>query len=198
MESPQYQRDLSPATARFIATIPTRRRTTPLKDIEQRILDALSWLDALASRARFRIAMVGVLADIRFSTTVFEWCMVLERRRFVECEGIDVRLTRAGRSAARAVDGPVTLAELHQRVIEHQWGPTERGLKALLAHYPKSFSRAEFAVAADLPEDSFMLDETLKQLLRQGLLDYTSGERLIAGAALFLISSPGGRGQSMH
>jgi hypothetical protein len=110
---------------------------------------------------------------------------ILQKRGHVSFEDLSIKLLSSGRAIAKHPSAAPTIEELHSLVVANQWGPYQRGLKALIERYPNAYTRTEFAAAADIPLESFSLDHAIRSLLRQRLIKHTEDYRLIASAALF-------------
>jgi hypothetical protein len=183
---PDFLSGMSPASIRYIDGLRKwRGKAKPLSDVEQRILDACLWLESLTGKPRNKTAIVAALANIPHTGSASDWMTILKKRAFVEFEDLTIRLRVSGRSNANPPGATPTIEALHARIVENQWGPYRRGLKALIERYPLTYSRAEFAAAADIQAESFSLDHSIKSLLRQGLIKYTADYNLTASAALF-------------
>jgi len=175
-----------PASVRYLNGARKRYgKSKPLCDTEQRILDGCLWMERLTGEPRNNAAIVAALANLPHAANASDWMMILCKRGLVGFEDLAIRLRESGREKANQPATAPTIEDLHRRVLENNWGPYKRGLKALIGCYPSAYTRAEFAEAADIPAGSFSLDHSIKSLLRQRLVTYTTDYRLIASAALF-------------
>jgi hypothetical protein len=182
---PANQTELSPAAARRVADLPKRGKTSPLAPEEQRIVDAILWLEALAGNSKCNASLVAALAGINSPATAIDWFRVLHQRRAIAYEGMLMRIRKSGRKLANLPNVAPTIEEFHKRVVGNQWGPYARGLQSLIDRYPAACSRQEFATAADIPFESFPFAHSIRSLLRQGLIKESSAGMLSAAAALF-------------
>lgn len=182
---PAARTELSPAAARRIAALPKRGKSTALADEEQRIIDALLWLEALSGAKKFSASLIAALAGLNSAATAIDWFRVLDQRRAIACDGMRMSLKKMGRQFANPIDGTPTLEEMHQRVVAGQWGPYARALQSLINRYPESYSRQELAAAADIPFESFPFEHSISSLLRQRLIKASPAGMLSASDALF-------------
>jgi hypothetical protein len=176
---------MSPAAARRVDALPKHGKSSPLADEEQRIVDAILWLEALTGAKRCNASLVAALAGLNSPATAIDWFRVLHQRRAIEYEGLRMSLKKAGRMLANPIDGTPTLEELLRRVVAGQWGPYARALQSLIDRYPESYSRQEFAAAADIPIESFPFEHSIRSLLRQRLVKTSPAGMLSAADALF-------------
>ena len=162
-----------------------RGKLKPLCDAEQRIIDACLFIETLTGKPRNNAAIVAALASLPHAANSSDWMKILGKRGLVDFEDLTIKLRESGRAKANHPSTAPTIAELHRLIVANQWGPYQRGLKALIERYPQAYTRAELAAAADIDLESFSLDHTIKSLLRQRLVKLTADCRLIASLALF-------------
>jgi hypothetical protein len=182
---PANRTEMAPAAARRVVALRKPGKSPALADEEQRIIDAVQWLEILTGNSRCNASLVAALAGINSPTTAIDWCRVLHQRRAIAYEGMQISLKKAGRKLANQLDGAPTLEELHRRVVAGQWGPYARALQSLIDRYPDAYSRQEFAAAADIPFESFPFEHSIRSLLRQGLIKTLPAGMLSAAAVLF-------------
>jgi hypothetical protein len=176
-----------PASVRYLNSLrkSSRGKLKPLCDAEQRIVDACLWIETLTGKPRNSAAIVAALANVPHAVNASDWMTILHKRGHFNFEDLSIKLLSSGRAMAKRPAATPTIETLHSLVVANQWGPYQRGLNALIGRYPDAYSRAEFAAAANIPLESFSLDHTIRNLLRQRLIKHTEDYRLIASAALF-------------
>jgi hypothetical protein len=176
-----------PASVRYLDGLRKlpRGKPKPLCAAEQRIVDACLWIETLTGKPRNNAAIVAALGNLPHADNASDWMTILHKRGLVIFEDLTIRLRDPGRTRANLPSATPTIAALHSLVVAGQWGPYKRGLSALIEAYPKTYTRAELAAAADIELESFSLDHTVKSLLRRRLVKLTADYRLIASAALF-------------
>jgi hypothetical protein len=183
---PDFVSGMLPASVRYLDSLRrSSRGKLKLCDAEQRIIDACLWLETLTGKTRNKAAIVAALANLPHAANASDWMTILHRRGHVNFEDLTIMLRGAGRAKANLPSTAPTVAELHRIAIGNQWGLYSRALKALIDHYPETYSRAELATIADISPESFAHDHAIKSLLRQRLIKYAADYRLIASAALF-------------
>jgi hypothetical protein len=184
---PEFVAGMLPASVRYLDGLrkSPRGKQKPVCAIEQRILDACLWLEGFTGKPRNIAAIVAALANLPHAANASDWMTILHKRLLVNFEDLTISLRGSGRAKANPPSATPTIEELHSLVVAHQWGPYQRGLKALIGRYPQTYTRAELAVAADIELESFSLDHTIKSLLRQRLVKLTADYRLTASPALF-------------
>jgi hypothetical protein len=182
---PANRTEMSPAAARRVVALPKRGKSSPLAPEEQRIVDAVLWLETLTGKSKCNASLVAAFAGLNSPATAIDWFRVIHQRCAIEYTGMNVRLMKSGRKLANQFDAAPNLDELHRRVVSGQWGPYARGLQALIDRYPESYTRQELAAAADIPFESFPFEHAVRSLLRQGLIKATPAGMLSASDALF-------------
>jgi hypothetical protein len=182
---PANRTEMAPAAARRVVELRRSRKASPLADEEQRIIDAAQWLESLTGKSKCYAPLVAALAGINCPTTVIDWFRVLDQRGAIAYEDMHIRMRKLGRKLANPPASMPTLEELHRRVVSGQWGPYARALQSLIDRYPESYTRQEFATAADIPFESFPFEHAIRSLLRQGLIKSSSAGILNAAAVLF-------------
>jgi hypothetical protein len=184
-QRPEFVSGMLPSSLRYLDSLrkSPRGKSKTLCEPEQQIIDACLWLETLTGKQRNRASIVAALANLPHSAS--DWMTILKKRGLVEFDDLNIKLRSAGRSVANRPSAAPTIEELHRIAIAGQWGPYQRGLKALVERYPNAYTRAEFAAAADISLESFSLDHAIRSLLRQRLIKHTEDFRLIASEALF-------------
>lgn len=154
----------------------------------QRILDALAWLEAAGIVGPYDRAPVAFLARYKLGSGGFNNPLGrLRAAALVEYprEGT-IALTDAGRSVASAPASPLTVEELHVRVLARIDVPMQRCLSPLLAAYPDAVARESLAEAAGYVLGSGGFNNPLGRLRSLGLIDYPTPGHVVALPVLFL------------
>lgn len=141
---------------------------------EQRVLDAIAWLNSIGIEAPAQLA-VAFLAGYSWGGGYFKPRGSLKTRGLVEyVTGDLIRLTDEGRALARTPDEQLTTTELHRAVLARLPGPESRVLGPLLDAWPDAVSHEVLAPAAgySLGGGYFKPRGRLKTL---GLVEYVSG-----------------------
>jgi uncharacterized protein len=168
--------DRSPPPAR---PQPVARPTKPartdqqLTGPEQRILDALAWLEALGVEAPPNEA-VAFLAGYRPGGGAYS-----NPRGKLRVAGLidyvgkgQLVLTTAGRSLANAPDLPPTTKELQEAVLSRLNGPEQRILRPLLEAYPQALELPELAAKAGYDHKGGAFSNPRGRLRTLGLVTY--------------------------
>lgn len=153
---------------------------------EQRIVDAIAWLNSIGVADPEQVA-VAFLAGYTYGGGAFNNPRgALRTKGLVEYAGDRIRLTAAGRGAAQAPDAPLSTEELHARVLERLPGPEQRLLRPLLAAYPRAMSNEDLAAAAGYTPGAGAYNNPRGRLRSLGLVDYPAPGQVIARAILFV------------
>jgi uncharacterized protein len=175
----------------FVKVAAQKRPTAPsggsLKGPEQRILDALAWLESIGVEVPEQAA-VAFLAGYTVGGGAFNNPRGrLRALGFVEyVAGERIQLTASGRGAANAPEAPLTSKALHERVLERLPGPEQRLLKPLLDAYPKPMLNDELAAAAGYTAGAGAYNNPRGRLRTLGLVEYPAPGQVRARDLLFL------------
>lgn len=154
---------------------------------QQRILDALAWLESVGiGRAdRPRAAM---LADASHKSSGFEKNVsTLRTGGYISYPDAGaLALTAEGRAIAHKPTSAPTTAELHAAVRSHVSGPQWALLAALCAVYPGSLSREELAQQANVSHLSSGFEKNVSTLRSFGFVDYPEQGRVVATPIMFV------------
>ena len=158
---------------------------------EQRILNAIAWLEGMTGTTTSAQPAVAFLANYTFGGGAFNNPRSsLHAKGLVEyLPGERIRLTEAGRALAEDPQVPLTEQELHQRVLARLPGPERRILKPLLESYPEPMEGPEVASAANYVYGAGSFNNPRSRLRSFGLIEYLAGGQLIAADCLFPQSS---------
>lgn len=166
------------------STVPVDGLTGP----EQRILDAVAWLESIGVPEPEQTA-VAFLAGYTVGGGGFNNPKgSLRTKGLIEYRGGNLALTDAGRELARVPETPLTTEELHGKVLSVLPGPEQRLLRPLLEVYPDDLSNEELAEASGYTAGAGGFNNPKGRLRTLGLVDYPSSGRVRARDILFLNS----------
>lgn len=170
---------------RHIQQVPNAT-STGITGPEQRILDAIAWLESIGVDQPEQLA-VAFLAGYTFGAGSYNNPRGrLNQSGHVEyLPGQRIRLTDAGRALANAPGAPATTAELHERILAKLPGPEQRLLRPLLDAYPNAMSNADLAGAAGYTPGAGSFNNPRGRLRTLGLIDYPVPGQCVARALLF-------------
>ncbi len=152
---------------------------------EQRILDALAWLEVVGQREA-RQAAAAFLAGYTVGGGAFNNPRgTLRTRGLIEYRGDRLTLTDAGRQLARAPERALTAAALQARVLDQLPGPEGKILRVLLEIYPRALANEELANRAGYSPNGGAYNNPRGRLRSLGLIDYREGQ-VVALPVLFL------------
>ena len=162
-------------------------QTDGLTGPQQRILDALAWLESIGVTEPDEAA-AAFLAGYTVGGGAWNNPRgALRTKGLLDYVGNGcLRLTDAGRQIARQPDRPLTTNELHRAVMDRLPGPEQRLLQPLLEAYPKDLSNEELAAAAGYEVRGGAYNNPRGRLRTLGLIEYRGGGRVAARSILFL------------
>jgi hypothetical protein len=174
---------LVPAVARV--PVQARHPSTPspanghgdLTGPEQRILDALAWLESIGQKEAEQSA-VAFLARYTVGGGAFNnpRGKLNTKGLILYCRDDRLALTEAGRGLAHFPEEELTAAELQRRVLERLPGPERRILDVLLRAYPESVGNDDLARAANYEPGGGAFNNPRGRLRTLGLIDYERGQ----------------------
>ena len=151
---------------------------------EQRIFNAIRWLEAIGVDEPEQPA-VAFLAGYSFGGGAFNNPKGrLRSQGLVEYKGTCIRLTDAGRALAEGPVAPLTVEELHQRVLDRLPRPEQSILRPLLDCYPEPLWKSELSERAGRRGGAF--NNPLGRLRSLGLIAYPQPGQAVALPLLFL------------
>lgn len=164
------------------AAVPAAGLTGP----EQRILDAIAWLESIGVDPAEQPA-VAFLAGYSYGGGAYNNPRGrLNQRGLVEyVAGGAIRLTDTGRALANRPAAPATNAELHERILARLPGPEQRLLRPLIDAWPKALSNEDLARAASYTPGAGAFNNPRGRLRSLGLVEYPQPGRVAARALLF-------------
>jgi hypothetical protein len=182
----------SPRPATPAPTGPRRSPAIPvdgasLSGPEQRILDAVAWIESLGQPDADQAA-AAFLAGYTIGGGAWNNPRGrLHSRGLLEYRGGGrLALTDAGRTLARTPQTPLTTVELHQRVLERLPGPECKILRVLLDTYPRPVSNETLAERSGYTDGGGAFNNPRGRLRSLGLIDYPSKGMVVARPILFL------------
>lgn len=178
------------ALARAAVRMPRSQSETPegtRTGPEQRILDAIAWLNTIGIEAPNQVA-VAFLAGYSYGGGAFN-----NPRGRLRTDGLvqyvgtqRIVLTEAGRAVANSQEVALTAEELHRRVLDRLPNPEQRILRPLLEVYPKALSDEDLAARAGYTPGAGAFNNPKSRLRSLGLIDYPSPRHAVALPLLFL------------
>jgi len=158
----------------------------PVTGPEQRILDAIAWIESLGQSDADQAA-AAFLAGYTVGGGAFNNPRgKLHTRGLIEYRGGRLGLTEAGRLVSRAPVKLLSTEELHAAVLERLPGPEGKILRVLLEVYPKAVSHSELAARAGYSDGGGAFNNPRGRLRSLGLIDYPSRGMAVAKPLLFL------------
>ena len=160
---------------------------TGLSNPEQRILNALAWLDEIGVAEPEQPA-VSFLAGYSYGSGAFNNPRgSLRVKGYVEYLGNNrMRLTDAGRAMAAFTGERLTTAKLQERVLSRLPNPEQRVLRPLLESYPAPMRGEDLAEAANYQFGSGAFNNPRGRLKTLGLIDYPQPGYVVARPLLFV------------
>lgn len=187
---------LAPAPRQRRATVPQepvqREASTPgpvaagMSGPEQRILDAIAWLEAVGVTEPEQPA-VAFLAGYSVGGGAYNnpRGRLNQRGLVAYVPGGRIALTDAGRALANKPEAVGSNEELHQRVLGKLGGPEQRLLRPLLAAYPDAMTNGDLALAAGYTAGAGAFNNPRGRLRGLGLIDYPHPGMVVARALMF-------------
>jgi hypothetical protein len=158
---------------------------TPLTGPEQRIVDAIAWMEGIGITEPEQTA-VAFLAGYTYGGGGFNNPRgALSTKGIVEYRGNKIALTDAGRNVAQAPDMSLTKEELHRRVLDVLPGPEQKLLRVLLEVYPNDIAKDELAERTGYTAGSGGFNNPCGRLRTLGLVEYPQPGKVVARDLLF-------------
>jgi len=183
--------DPEPRSIRMSAVRPRPAPAAPeisagLSGPEQRILDAIAWLESIGVDEPEQPA-VAFLAGYAYGAGSYNNPRgKLRQSGHVEyLAGNRIRLTDSGRALAKAPSAPASTRELHERILAKLPGPEQRVLQPLLSAYPQPMDSTDLAHAAGYTPGAGAFNNPRGRLRTLGLIDYPTPGQCVARALLF-------------
>jgi hypothetical protein len=158
----------------------------PLMGPEQRILDAIAWMETIGIVESEQVG-VAFLAGYTYGGGAFNNPKgKLRSRGLVDYRDNRIVLTEEGRKLAKIPEAPLNTEELHNAVLARLPGPEKKLLKELLAVYPQDLSNEELAERSGYMSNGGAFNNPKGRLRTLGLVEYPTARRIKARSLLFL------------
>jgi hypothetical protein len=189
--APRVTAVTAPATARPALTVtPTLVPAAPAEGLtspQQRILDAVAWLESIGLYNPKRTIIAFLAGQSPKSSGFTNNLGALRSAGLITYPGSDsLAFTDAGRAAARPQKRPLTTADLQHTVLSRLPRPQARILEVLIENYPDPVNREELAARAGQSPRSSGYTNNLGALRSLGVIDYPSSSEAVALPVLFL------------
>lgn len=139
---------------------------------EQRILDAIAWMNSIGVREPEQPA-VAFLAGYSYGGGAYNNPRgSLKTKGLIEYRGKSLVLTPQGTQAANMPDTDPSVEELHQKVLSVLGGPEKRLLVPLLEAYPGAISNETLANRSNYALGSGSFNNPKGRLRTLGLIEY--------------------------
>lgn len=164
----------------------TEKPATGLTGPEQRIVDAIAWMESIGVDQPEQPA-VAFLAGYSYGGGSYNnpRSRLNQRGLISYLSGNKIGLTDEGRKVANAPPAIASNEELHRRILERLGGPEKRVLTPLLAAYPSAMANADLAAAAGYAAGAGSFNNPRSRLRTFGLVDYPQAGHVAARAMLF-------------
>lgn len=154
---------------------------------QQRILDALAWLESVRVPQADKTQLALLAGASPTSSSYTNNLGELRSAGLIEYPTSGtVQLTPSGRAMAYVSATPPTTDELHRTLYDRLSAPQGRILRVLIGRYPDPVAKAELAEQAQASISSSSFTNNLGSLRSLGLIDYPAPGQVIALAVLFL------------
>lgn len=154
---------------------------------EQRILDAIAWMESIGVPEPELSAAAFLAGYVTGGGAFNNPKGALRRKDLVEYVAVGrIRLTEAGRGNANAPAAPLTKEEMQRRVMERLGGPERRILDPLLAAYPEGMTFQDLAAASGYGAGGGAFNNPRGRLRTLGLIEYPTPGLARARGILFL------------
>jgi hypothetical protein len=156
--------------------VPNAEGREGLTGPEQRIVDAIAWLESIDVPEPEQSA-VAFLAGYTYGAGSFNNPRgALRRKGLVKYLPNDrLALTDEGRHVAKVPSEPLTMEELHRKVLDVLPGPEQKLLKPLLEAYPNVMTNEDLANAAGYTPGAGSYNNPRGRLRSLGLVEYRDG-----------------------
>jgi hypothetical protein len=175
-----------PPAAPGAATINNALRASDITGPEQRILDAIAWMDSIGISEPEQTA-VAFLAGYTVGGGGFNNPRgALRTKGLVDyLAGDRIRLTDSGRTFANTPNSALDNAELHRRVLDRLPGPEQKLLRVALECYPQEISDEELAERTGYTNGAGGYNNPRGRLRSLGLVTYPKPRHVRASDVLF-------------
>lgn len=157
-----------------------------LKNPEQRILDAIAWMESIGVPEPKQTA-VAFIAGYRYGGGGFNNPRgALRTKGLLDHRGDSLRLTAAGRALANVPDTSLSTKELHDRVLAQLKSPERRIMEPVLNAYPDAISDEDLAKASGYAHGSGGYNNPRGRLRSLNLIEYPERGMIRASEFLFI------------
>lgn len=176
-----------PGYVKFIANRDDDSPLPALSGPQQRILDAIGWMQSVQIYKPQR-SVVAFLAGYSLTSTAFTTPLGNLRSMGLVTypDSGTVSLTDTGRVRTSPQDIPLDTQELHRIIFQKLTGPQRKILKVLIDNYPEPVNREELANKAGYSVTSTAFTTPLGNLRSFEFIDYPSTTSAVALPILFL------------
>lgn len=162
----------------------------PISGPEQRILDAIAWLNVIGVDQPNRVAVAFIAGYSSTSSSYVKSCGGLRTAGLVEyAPGNLISLTSTGRVAANTSpnDAPTSNADLHEKIYTVLSPAEKKILKPIVDAGGDLITKTSVATLSDYSETSSSFVKILGKMRTLGLIDYAPGGHVRAEKILFPI-----------
>lgn len=153
---------------------------------QQRILDALAWLEAVGINDAHRVQLALLAKASPKSSSYQNNCGALRTAGLIDYVAGRVVLTPAGRAAAEAPETPPTTQDLHITLQLELPGPQWKILEQLIKLHPSPVDKSTLADLAGASVSSSSYQNNLGALRSLGFIEYPERGMVAAQPVLFL------------
>ena len=161
-----------PRPARAPNAAPTAGLTGP----EQRILDAIAWMNAIGVPQPEQTAVAFMAGYTIGGGAWNNPRSSLRTKGLIEYSAVGLTLTDAGRAAARAPQVAPGTAALHEAVMARLPGPERKLLSVLIEAHPLGLPNDELAARAGYAPKGGAYNNPRSRLRTLGLVEYQAGQ----------------------
>ena len=148
---------------------------TKLSNPEQRILNAIAWMESIGITDPKQTA-IAFLAGYSYGGGAFNNPRgALRTKGLIEYRGDSIALTDHGRPLATPLPYPLTVEEMHGRVLKILPGPERKLMEVVLSMYPNSITNEELADRAGYVVGGGAFNNPRGRLRTLGLIEYNNG-----------------------
>jgi hypothetical protein len=181
-------RPAMPRSAEVDGQRPLARTTDGISGPQQRMLDALAWLESIGAPAA-KWSVLAFLSGQSPKSSGFEKNVSTLRSSghlLGNGKTVGFELSEQGAAAANAPTSPASSDELHRAIYAKISTPQERMLRALIEVYPHNLTWDELAERGEQSPTSSGFEKNVSTLKSYGLIDGGRGTGFVALGHLFL------------
>lgn len=188
IECPKVRTEVKRTAQRMADAFDLRTTTTlELTRPQQRILDALAWLEAAGVRPASRTQAAFMAGVSPSSSGYANNLSALSSRKLLSYpSGGRVELTDAGRDIAAHPTEPPSSEQFQEKVLALLSKPQAAILRPLIEEHPTAIDRESLAGLAGVSPSSSGYANNLSRLRSLGLIDYVAGRGVLAQSVFFI------------